>query len=219
MDDRIALNNVRTIKLRELLENNGFEDLASQIKEVQDRKKIIIGDLHKMLYCKHHQWSKITRDVFRKYITYSEDIKTDGERLNKLCQVANGECKCKLCSLPYRYRNIDLEKIIKDVEESFDDGFGMYISFGGNDHSLLSSYFKENINVNELELYALIDSLSYKKRQLLLAEADNVEEIAMIDAKIDELANELDSYHPDLEFLIDEDSFEVKKKRKKRVQS
>ena len=46
-----------------------------------------------------------------------------------------------------------------------------------------------------------------------------VEEIAMIDAKIDELANELDSYHPDLEFLIDEESFGVKKKRKKRVQS
>lgn len=209
-----------TERLKILLEDNGFEELSKDIAEKQDERKIIIGDLYKMYHCKNHQWSKITKEMFWLHIAYPSDIKTEEEQVETLLNIANMECKCLMCSLPYKFRNVDIKKVIDTIESDYNDSFTLNISFGSNSYDYLRHLLDDKVTESVKKFEEKITSINVQINRAKHGETIENQELNNLFEEENGLQEEYKRFYPGMEELsqlLDSESFKKKRSKKQKV--
>lgn len=209
--NEVKLDMNRTKKLRELLNENGFSDIVQCIDKQLDEKMVFSGKLVKMKYCNPHQWSKVSYNMLIKHYTPSSF--SDDERVELMKSAIINNCHCLLCSLPYKYKDVDIEKILKKFEEESDDSFELALHFNGGYYNFYHELFNDDEN------YRKDDELEEIERQIdeLKAKGDYTQ------AELDSVQEKMNLYNQkeedNLISLIDYYSFSPRKTKRRKKEN
>lgn len=120
----MTLDYKQSIKLMEVLDNNGFPEMAHEIEAQLAKKDIFTGRLTEMRYCEH-SWQQMNYQSVKQIVRLDNMTEEDIENLKK------NWIKCEKCGLPYRCKSVNMSLIAHKWENSFEDNIKIDFDING----------------------------------------------------------------------------------------